>query len=130
EYLRTQGTAWYIKELPTLVLNGSKHGILLTEVDEPTPLKKYRGTKTSDLELLAIADLFFERNSESIIRLVGETGLMCAEPGPYGTYASKANAGGQSLDWVRIADLTRRPHAVNALSRVLSGLLAQDALQA
>lgn len=116
EHLRSPGMSWVIKELPALVLRGKAMAVLITERDEPTPLKRLRAIGPEGPGLLALADqLIAPDNTNSLVRLVVPAKTTRPRKGPFRTYRSFTAGPGEPLRWERAPTPTRRPHAVREL---------------
>ena len=120
EQLRAPGAAWMIRELPALVLEGSGHAVVITELGEPTPLGRQGLVRPAGRELLALADqLTTTANRQSLLRLVVPRGAAHPAKGPFLTYRSITRRPGEQLGWTRART---PPRSAEAAQRLVDGI--------
>jgi hypothetical protein len=125
EFSRAPGAFWRIKELPALVLQGTSHSIIISELDAPTPLKQFHSVAVKSTSLLLLADQFFHQRNGNVVRFVAHPGTVNPARGPFRTLSSRAPTPDFALSWEAMQGVTRRPHAVNRSARTITEHLEQ-----
>ena len=91
EQYRVQGSMWFIKELPVLVLSGQHMDLLILEINASYPLASYEDVSLDTATSIEnVATLFRPRTDDSVVRLLGIPGLITPTEQPFICYRSRS----------------------------------------
>jgi hypothetical protein len=125
ESRRTQGTVFYVRELPALCFTGDGPALFVTEINSKHPLAEFLPEK-ADLQgrFEDVADFFSPRKPNSALRLFSNDSSQyesfLGKSTPLPRYQSFPNGNSEPLGWKQ-KDSETRFDAVFALAKAFNG---------
>jgi hypothetical protein len=116
ETFRVQGSRWTIQRMACCVFASDKYSLLVTEINNATPLFRYDLDQSTEhgLSLYDLARRFEPRSPNSVIRQVTVRKRIKRWDGRFLAYRSKSHGANARLEWEMSADRAH-PRAIPGL---------------